>query len=288
MARTRAEIYIALVAEKINQPTLTGLQPAIDDEQTLLSDLTTPSRVAVWRLWLFITAAAIFVNETLWDIFKAEVEEIASNAIPGTARWYRDQSLKFQYGDALQWIDNKYQYAVIDVTKQIIARAAVVEVGGQVRIKVAKIVGAILAPLTSVELASFDAYIHQIKFAGTNTATLSRPPDVLRSTWKIYYDPLVLSPSGELLSNPGQYPVDQAMASYLGSLPFNGNLVITQMVDAVQNAAGVVDPILILAEATYGAVPYSTIVEKYNPDAGHMTVDPAFPLNTTITYVPNV
>ena len=53
MARTIGEIYDLLVAEKNNQPTLAALQPAIDDEQTLLSDLTSASKVAIWRLWLY-------------------------------------------------------------------------------------------------------------------------------------------------------------------------------------------------------------------------------------------
>jgi hypothetical protein len=288
MARTIEQIYAALVFEKINQPTLISLQPAIDDEQTLLSDLTTPSRVAVWRLWLFITAVAIYVHETLWDLFKAEVEEIASKAVAGTPRWYQEQCFKFQYGDTLQWIDNKYQYSIIDPTKQIVKRAAVVEVGNQVRIKVAKLSGSAVVPLTSAELAAFDAYIHQIKFAGTNTATLSRVPDLLKVYFKIYYDPLVLTPTGALITDAGTFPAEAAIQNYIANLPFNGDLVLTNLVDAVQVAVGVVNPILLSAEAKYGALPYATIVEKYNPDAGHMAIDPAFLLSTTITYVPYV
>jgi uncharacterized membrane protein len=276
------------MAEKNNQPTLAALQPVIDDEQTLLSDLTSASKVAIWRLWLYITAVAIYVHETLWDLFRAEVEEIAASAIPGTARWYRDQTLNFQYGDALQWINNKWQYAVIDPTKRIIKRAAVVEIGGQVRVKVAKITGVNVVPLSTPELNAFDAYLNQIKFAGTNTAVISRLPDKLKVYYKVYYDPLVLSASGELLSNPGKYPVIDAITDYIANLPFNGDLVLTNLTDAVQSATGVVDPILQSAEATYGALPYSAIVELYNPDAGHMIIDPVFPLTSTITYVPNV
>ncbi len=288
MARQIKVIYDALIAEKINQPTLTTLQPAIDDQQTLLSDLATPSKVAVWRLWMWLVATAIFTHETLWDLFKAEVEEIAANAIPGTVRWYQDQALKYQHGDPLLYIDNKFQYAVIDPSKQIIKRAAVVELGSQVRIKVAKLNGFTITPLSTPELSAFDAYINQIKFAGTNTATLSRLPDLLKVAYKVYYDPLLLTATGELISNPGKFPVEEAITGHIANLPFNGNLVLTQLTDAIQKAVGVVNPILQSAEATYGAVPYAPIVETYNPDAGHMIVDPLNPLSGSITYIPYV
>ena len=40
MARTISEIYNAIISEKQNQTELTALQPAIDNSQTLLEDLT--------------------------------------------------------------------------------------------------------------------------------------------------------------------------------------------------------------------------------------------------------
>jgi len=288
MARETTEIYDALIVEKDTQSTLTGLQPAADTAQDLLSDVATPSRVADWRLIFWIVATGIQKLEGLWDLFKAEIEEIAANAIPGTVRWYKKIALEFQLGYALVYIDNKFQYSTIDVSAQIIQRAAVIEVGGQVKIKVAKLVSGVVTPLTSGELSSFDAYIQQVKYAGVNTAVISRSADLLKIAYTVYYDPLVLDATGALISDSGVFPVEDAINNFISNLPFNGELVLTELTDAVQLAEGVDNPVLTLAEARYGILPFATINVKYLADAGHMAIDSGFPLSTQITYIANV
>ena len=52
-----------------------------------LNSLNSPSAVAIWRLWSRIIAGAIETQEQLWDVFKAELEQIAREAVPGTADW---------------------------------------------------------------------------------------------------------------------------------------------------------------------------------------------------------
>lgn len=285
MARTVKQIYDALIAEKNNQATLNGLQPSVDSAQALLTDVASTSKVADWRLWLWVVATGIYILETLFDSHKAEVEAIAAAAIPGTARWYRDQALKFQFGYQLVYLNDKFQYSAIDTNAQIIKRAAVVESAGQVIIKVAKLVGSTVTPLSSQELAAFDSYINLIRYAGTNTLTVSKNPDLLKVAYTVYYDPQVLAPNGSLLSNPAVFTVHDAINNHLSNLPFNGELVLTTLTDEVQKAQGVKNPVLTLAQAKYGALPYSTINVKYIPDAGHMIVDSAFPLTTQITYI---
>ncbi|MEI2758961.1 MAG: hypothetical protein V9G42_05940 [Bacteroidia bacterium] len=286
MARTVSEIYQQLVSEKNTQPHINSLTPVIDDEQTLLSDLTTPSKVAVWRLIFYIVAVALWIHETLWDLMKKQLEDIAAYSRPGTALWYQQEAFKFQFGDSLVWNPTtlKYEYAVIDATKQIIKRCAVVEGGGFVRIKVAKLVSGVLTPLTSAELAAFDAYINDIKFAGTDTICSSFLPDLLKLAYKIYYNPLVLAADGSQLSNPAVFPVEDAINNFISNLPFNGVFELSELVDAIQAASGVEDVIQISAEAKYGLLAYNAIVERYLPNAGYLIVDPLFPLNTQLTY----
>src|SRR6187399_970432 len=113
MGRTVNEIYVALVNEKNTHAQLSALQPSIDDEQTLLTDITTPSRVADWRLWLYIVAFGICIHEGLWDLLKAEIDEKVANSRYGSSQWFKDQAEKFQYGDALVLINGQFQYADI-------------------------------------------------------------------------------------------------------------------------------------------------------------------------------
>jgi hypothetical protein len=288
MARTINEIYLSIVAEKNNQPTINSLQPAVDSEQQLLSDVASASKVADWRLWAHIISVAIWVHENLWDIFKAEVDTIVADAIPGTARWLRNQALLFQYGDSLSWIDNKYQYAVIDTTKQIIKFSAVIETGGQIRLKVAKLVGGVPTKLNSTELAAFQVYINQIKFAGTNVLIISYDPDLLKITYSVKYDPLVLAPDGSLISDPSIFPVENALNAYISGIEWAGIFNFTKATDAIQAASGIVDPVITAAEGKPYAGSYALINQNYESVAGYMQIDPSFPLSSTITYIANV
>src|SRR5438128_1321863 len=126
MARTVAEIYAEIIAEKDSLAELSGLTPASDDLQGLMNDISSASKVAIWRLWAYLMAYAIFVHETIWDQFKAAVQAIADSAEPQTARWFQKKMLEFQYPDSLVIIDNVPKYALIDVSRRIVKRAAVV------------------------------------------------------------------------------------------------------------------------------------------------------------------
>lgn len=286
MARSVNQIYQQLVSEKNTQPHISALQPNVDDEQTLLADLNTPSKVANWRLIFYIVAVAQWIEETLWDIFLKEVEDIAAASRPGTALWYQEQAFKFQYGDLLVWNPTllKYEYNPVDVTKQIVKRCAVVEGGGFLRIKVAKLVSGVVTPLTSPELAAFDQYVQDVKFAGTDTIVSSSLPDLLRMNLKIYYNALKIAANGSFLSNPAVFPIEDAINNYVASLPFNGILELSELVDAIQAVDGVEDVILNSAEARYASLAYAAIVERYLSNAGYLIVDPLYPLNTSITY----
>ncbi len=289
MARSINEIYDQMVLEKQNMSTLSGLQPNIDNSQTLLADLTSTSKVAVWRLIFFVVAVAIWVHEVLFDKHAAEIEARANELISGTKEWLRDQCFIFQYGDELEWDGKKYVYVLLDENKRIIKRSAVIEVNGQVRVKVAKLDGSGLPePLTTSELTAFSAYINKVKFAGTNVAIISYSADLLKIHYEITYDPLVMNDSGALISDPSVKPVEVAINGLIQNLPFNGVLNLTKLTDAIQNATGVIDPILISAEARYGSTPFVPIVKSYEANAGHMQIDPAYPLSTTINYMANV
>ena len=289
MARTIQQIYDAIIAEKETLTTLNELQPNTDNAQTLLSDLTSSSKVAKWRLMFWVVAAAIYLHEVVFDKHKAEVEAIADNLITGTARWYQEQSLLYQHGDALDFVNNKYVYSPINEANQIIKRAAALEVGGIVRIKVAKLdSNSLPTALSSAEKTGFSTYVGQIKFAGTNVSITSNAADLLKIEYDIVYDPLVLDSTGQLIAESGTYPVVDAINTFIQNLPFNGVLNLTALTDAIQGAKGVVDPVLNSAEAKYGSLAYSTINKNYTADAGHMVIDPANPLSNTLTYIANV
>lgn len=273
-----------MIAEKNTMANLNTLQPNIDSGQTLLNDITTTSKVAGWRLFFFIVALAIVTLENLWDSFILLVNSTLEAKEPGSILWYKTKSLEFQYGDSLQLVGTKFIYSPINTANRIVSQCAVID-GNPLTIKIAKTVSGNLTALNSGEKSSFEAYINSVKFAGTQINVVSQLADELGVIIKIVYDPLVLDNTGQLISNPGTYPVLDAINTYLKTLEFNGDLVLNKLVDQLQKTTGVVDPILQQAKARIGTNPFVVFVEKYSSIAGYMTLNLS---NTTITYVANV
>lgn len=288
MARSTQYFYDLINNEKDNFTSLNGLLPNNDTYPNLLADLNNNTKVSVWRLLFYVFAYGCYVLDTLFDEHKKEINELISKNIPGTIQWLREEIMKFQYGDTLLWIDNKYQYAIINPSLQIIKYCSVKQVGNQVRIKVAKDVSGMPTPLNITEYNALISYIDKIKFAGTNTYVISNPPDRLKIQLNARYHPMILNSNGELLSNTSIKPVETAIQNYLKNLPFDGKLVVNHLIDAVQKAEGVYDCEIISIEATYASLPYQPINVEYETNAGYIIIDPAYPLSNSINYIPYV
>jgi len=284
MARTLAEIYEEIVGYKDSQAPLTDLQPAADTETQLMTDLNSDSKVAIWRLWAYITAAAIYTHEVIWDLFRQEVEDTAAAAHTGTARWYRDQLLAFQYGDALVYDTDtgKYGYATITPANQIVKQAAVIEGNnGVVVFKAAKENTGSLAGLISMEEDSLESYIRKIRFAGTRFVLITGDGDYIRITASVYFDAVITEAT--VKTN-----VEAAIKAYVEGLPFNGEFLISKLEDAIQAVTGVNDVVISLVETKKEAVDsYFTISRAYVPEYGYFRFDgtPGSTLDDTITYV---
>jgi len=254
-----------------------------------LTQLTSPSAASVWRLWVFIVSVCIWVHEYLWGVFRQEVDEVAANAVPNTARWLRAQLYKFQYGHDLLFNNYIPYYATQDPDARIISQAAVVETTtGLVLVKVAKRAsGGLLEALTSLEVQAVEQYIDDIKPAGTITQALSLNADKIKVLAEVYYDPLFVL--GAVKAN-----TEAAIVGCLQNLAFNGRLHLSKLQDAIQAVPGVTDVNLSYVGAQVGTNPYTQITNAvypaaptYQAVAGYCDIDPAFPLANTITYIPS-
>lgn len=263
MARSISTIYEAIIAEKESQSSLDGLLPANEEYTTFLSDLSSASKVAIWRLWAYITAVAIHTHEVVYDLFKEEVQAIADAAAPGTPAWYQKKVLEFQYEDSLVYQDFQYIYDPIDEDARIITRCAVQERSdGAVLIKVAKDVSDEPAPLITAEKNALESYVAKIKFAGTRVAVLSQAADVIDLDYAIYYDPLI--PLATVKAN-----LQAQMDAFLAQLDFNAEFRITRFTDFLQQAEGVVDPVFNSASVTPDGGSAQAVQIRYLPVAGY-------------------
>lgn len=291
MARTITQIYNEIITEKETQSELSAIVPNPETASNLFADVTSNSKVAIWRLIFWVVAVSIWTHEKLFDEHAIEIEARANEIVTGTLRWYRDQALKFQYGDLLQWDDDllKYNYLPGSTGLKVVKMASAIQVSDQVRIKVAKDNGTGgLEPLTPTQQTSFTTYMNRIKFAGTNIQITNVNPDRLKLQLTINYDPLLLDSTGLLISDGTTFPVVDAINGYIQNLPFDGTFNLTNFIDAIQNAVGVVDPVLVSCEARTGASLFAPTGQNYIADAGYLIIDPSFPLDNVgvVNYVP--
>jgi len=286
MARSINDIYLQMVGEKNTQPNLSALQPNIDDEQTLLTDLSSTSKVAIWRLFFYVIAVAIHITEVV-------LEAIMASEKPGVLYWYYEQALKYQHGDSLILDNGKYVYNPVVEANRIITLAAVDEIinvnnNRLVKIKVAK---AGPVPLTPTEKIAFTSYINTVKFAGVATEVITDVADVLKFGANIFYDPLVFASDGSLLSNPSVFPVKDAIDNYIKTLPFNGVLELQKLIDVIQKVPGVKNVVPLEFKAKYGLQPYDDVMlqpgQSYKPNAGYLKISVAVgeTLADTLNYI---
>ena len=269
MARTIQAIQTLILQAKAQEPAL--------------SELNSTSKVAIWRLWVYIIAVAIWSLEKLFDQHRADIDKRLAELKPHTARWYRSKALAFQYGfdllpDSDKFNNQGHTEEAIEASK-IVKYSAVIESKneGRLIVKIAGEQGEQLQPITEPQKQAFEAYLSEIKDAGVRLSVVNYQPDILHLQMKIVYDPLVLDGNGQSIIHATK-PVETAIKDYLKRLPFNGELVLAHLIDALQQAEGVKIPHLVLAQSKnitssgdYGA--FETIEISKIPTAGYFTID---------------
>jgi hypothetical protein len=298
MARSLENIQTELLDAKESVSELNALEVLTMNEVNTLGNVTSTSKVAVWRLWIYVFAFAQWVQEKLWDVFRNEVETRIAETRIHTKEWYRNEALIFQLGYELQWNGRRFVYETIDEIAKIIKHAAVqkyiINGYGVLRVKVAKEVNDERVPLTNEELQAFSAYMNSVGDAGTVVIPTSAIADDLKLEITISYDPLVLNNAGQRLDGTDDTPVLSAIKTFLRSFEFNGELVLQKLQNHLETIEGVAIPHTtdFLGWSKYALHTYDSIgiqnAGKINEirqaDAGYMKLDEA---NTIIHYIAN-
>ena len=283
MSRSISEIFDAMITEKETFSSLDDLVPNPDSAQTFLTDLTSSSKVAIWRLMFWVMAVSIFIHESLFDTFKADVEVRALEIIPATTRFYVIEAKKFQLGDELVFTDETFKFedstSAAALAKQIVTQASARDINEVVTLKIAKDDGSGgLEMSSSIEKTAFEAYLNKIKIAGVKTIVISDDPDLLKVAYTIEFDPLVMKDDGTLIED-GTSPVQEAINGYIEGLPFDSTFRVQDLTDAIQLARGVVNAVADVVAAKFGLLDFEDILavntETYLPNAGYLVTDPS-------------
>lgn len=216
--------------------TINDIQQAIiTDLQAYFPKLST-SKVAEWRLWTYVVAAAIHAFETLLDLFRREVDELTTRITPGTRRWYAEMCYRFQNGHTLLFDKEtaRFYYEEDDPDSRIVKVVAVNEAYKMISIRVAKTdAEGRIVPLDDSERRNLGDYMDTIHTAGIPTTIVSTTADLIRYDLEVYYDPA--TPSSVVR---GQ--VEEALERFKTSLSFDAVFYAQRLVDAVMHAEGVV------------------------------------------------
>lgn len=194
------------------------------------------SKVAEWRLWTYIMAAAIHTFEIILDLFRKEINTITNKITPGTVRWYAEMCYRFQNGHKLLFDDNTAMlyYEKEAPETRIVKIVAISEQPNSLLIKAAKIDSSgKIVPLALEEKYNFTAYIDAIKFAGVDTEVISTAEDKIRYNLQIWFDPSV--PHTLVRDN-----VLQALDNFKTELGFDSMIYTQKLIDVVMAAQGVI------------------------------------------------
>ena len=95
---------------------------------------------------------------------------------------------------------------------------------------------------------------------------------------RIYRNPLVIDGTGNNILTGGK-PVESAVKNYIKNLPFDGELVINDLIDYLRDVPGVENAHIISASSSYKDLvtglykPFVTIDVKTIPVAGYFEVE---------------
>lgn len=212
------------------------------------------SIVSIESILFYAVGYIISVFEKIIDNFRTEIQTTVDAAFVANDAWWHAMLSEFQrgYDLVLNTTTFKYAYSAIDASAQIITRRAVrqkVDEADNVYkvflyVATTDATGQIAAITDANDLVQIQSYIAKKKYSGVLTKLVSGPGDVVDLNFTINYNPLLMNSSGELISD-GSKSVELAIHNFidnLNNINFGGKLNITKLVDAVQDATGVVDP----------------------------------------------
>lgn len=263
----------------------------LENNENLLV-LNSTSKSAIYRLIIFIVSYAIYNLELIFDKHTTQIDNAIYENKPGTARWYRNMALKFQYGRQLLLDDDEFNNVGFtedqnEATK-IIKYCSVKESleSSRLIIKIAGETAGELSELLPDEITAFNYYLSEVAYAGVKLNVVNNPADKLFLNLVVYRNPLVIDSQGNNIEVGGK-PIDEALKTYMKNLPFDGELVINDMIDYLRDVPGIINVNVVSAKSSYKDLVsnvftnFKEIDVKTTPVAGYFKIE----TDSLISYV---
>ena len=240
MSRSLSQIYAEAVVKRNDYLQLTSLNSGRSE-----------AKMSVINILTYVMAALIYSYETLLDVFQVQISNIINKRINGTARYYAEIALYFQYNKDTQTMDDmvfdettfQFKFKTVDTSHRIVSKSAYEEdkTNGTV-IKIAKDNdnlnnsdgGAKYMPLGDYEMLAFNNYMDEVKFLGAKLSYRSVLGDLMSINATIVYDDLYID-AAQAFEN-----VKAALIAYEQGLDFNAYIYYQSVIDAIQGAVHIV------------------------------------------------
>lgn len=275
--RSIDQIFTQLLIEKSTLSNLDDLITTVTDVNSLKAQMdngTAPEWVMDLYTFAVFTHEEEVATQTGFDGIASTVETQRA----GTPSRYIEAGLKFQYGDPVILDPISYfpTYEVYDESKQIIGTIKIKPVGTNTKFLLR---GKFTDILTQPELDAFSAYLTTFQDLGLRKTVQSLPADLFAINMTVIYNGLY-----ELIEVTTL--VEGAINEYLDNdFEIDGKFVTNALVDKLQALTEIIDPQI---DSTYVKDELGDDIlfgYEYLSNSGYGSIDPAFPLSATITYI---
>lgn len=228
----------------------------LKNKNTILSEVNSTSKTSLWRQFLEVVSVAYWAFVNVRDLHDKETDVLIQEQKVPNLRWYRNKALSFQYGfDVIEDTDvfkstiqvngvdkeatdeqieasKLIKYCAVD-RKVINNRASlIIKIAGEEN-------GEIVQTSDEVKEALKKWFeVDGAAAAGDVITYINYKGDILSFSVDVYVNPLVLMSDGRHKINLN-YPVEDAIKTYLKNLPFNGEFDVQKFEAAILATEGV-------------------------------------------------
>ncbi len=228
----------------------------LKNKNTVLSEVNSTSKTSLWRQFLEVVSTAYWAFVNVRDLHDKETDFLIQEQKVPNQRWYRNKALSFQYGFDVETDSDVFKSTIqvdgvdIEATEEQIEASKVIKycaVDRKVIANRASLIIKIAGEENGEIIQTSDDVKNGLKkwfeidgaaAAGDVITYINYKGDILSFSVDVYVNPLVMMSDGRHKINLN-YPVEDAIKTYLKNLPFNGEFDVQKFEAAILATEGV-------------------------------------------------
>ncbi len=228
----------------------------LKNKNTILSEVNTTSKTGIWRQFLEVVSTAYWAFVSVRDLHDKETDILIQEQKVPNQRWYRNKALSFQYGFDVETDSDVFKKTIqvdgvdVEATEDQIEASKLIKycaVDRKVINNRASLIIKIAGEENGEIIQTSDDVKNGLKkwfeedgaaAAGDVITYINYKGDILSFSVDVYVNPLVLMSDGRHKINLN-YPVEDAIKTYLKNLPFNGEFDVQKFEASILSTEGV-------------------------------------------------